>query len=341
MDLEKIFSRTSIAAYLKKREQKPFLGQTLFPEEKVQDIDIEYLKGGGNLPVSASVHAFESKTEIDTRDSLELVRHSLALIKRQTRLSEKLIIKLEAARNDAEQKKAIEEVFNDAEKMVLAVKTRIEAMRMEVLATGKITVLENNLNITLDYNMPPENMISLAGTSLWTDPGSDPVKDIMDFAEKLINSSGSTPTRILTSNKVLMSLLRNEKVKKDILGNTGKLLAKKDLNSFLESNSLPTIATYDERYRKQQKDGSYISLRFFPEDRFVMMPDGELGKTIYGLTAEEIELKDQNDIKTAQDGFIFVETYKSADPVARFVKAVATALPAFPAADEVFTAKVI
>ena len=71
-----------------------------------------------------------------------------------------------------------------------------------------------------------------------------------------------------------------------------------------------------------------------------MFPDGALGNTIYGLTAEEIELANDSSVDMNSIGNIIAMVYNTTDPVARWTKAVATALPSFPVADEIFIAKV-
>ena len=54
-------------------------------------------------------------------------------------LKEEDIIALENPRNSAEQQYLMREVYNDIDVLVQGVRARVEAMRMEALATGKIT----------------------------------------------------------------------------------------------------------------------------------------------------------------------------------------------------------
>lgn len=341
MDFEKIFGFSVIKDYLKNREYKSMLGATLFPETKIQDIDLAYIKGANNLPVSASIHGFDTETEIASRETIDYVKERLALIKRKIKMGEELLIKLQTPRTNAEFEKAKEQVFNDIDKMVIAVKTRIEAMRMEALTSGQIKVNENGAVITVDYSVPSGNIKTLGGTSIWTDNSSQPIKDIFSWTNDLVNSSGVTPTRALTSNIVLANILSNDSVRKAMYGtNTSKMISKKDLNDFLEAQDLPKIATYDEKYRVQGKDGKYTTKRYFDEDKFVMFGDGELGETVYGLTPEEVELQGKAGNEISEQDKIIVQIYDTKDPVAKWTKAVATALPTFPQAGEIIIAKV-
>ncbi|EJU22975.1 phage major capsid protein E [Peptoanaerobacter stomatis] len=340
MDFEQLFSMAVIRDYLKERKLKEFMGELLFPETKIEDIDLAYIKGANNAAVSASIHGFDTETEIASREKLEYVKEQLALIKKKIKMGEELIIKLNTPRTSAEFEKAKELVFDDVDKMVLAVKTRIEAMRMEALTTGKIVANENGASVSLDYGVPSNNIKTLGGTSVWTDAASDPIKDIFDWTNSLLNTAGITPTRALTSNAVLSTLLTHDKVKKDIFGLNTKALNKKELNDFLQMQGLPIIATYDERYRVQNANGTYTTKRFFDENKFVMMPEYALGETIYGLTPEEIELSGKAGNEVSEREKVVVQIYSTKDPVARWTKAVATALPTFPFANEVIIAKV-
>lgn len=341
MNFDEIFGYAVLRDYLKERKLPTFLGAILFPEDKVQDIDLAYIKGANNNPVSASVHSFDTETEIASRDSQYMVKERLALIKRKIRMGEELLIKLKTPRTSQELEKAKQMVFNDAEKMFLAVKTRVEAMRMEVLTTGKIVVDENGAKITVDYGMPTDNIKTLAGTSLWTDPDSDPIKDIINWMDGLITTSGVKATRALTSNVVLSNLISHGKVRKYILGTESKMLTKTVLNDFFVANDLPKVATYDDRYRVQGKDGKYTTKRYFDENKFVMFGDGTLGESIYGLTPEEVELQGKDGFDISENDKVIIQIYSTQDPVSHWTKAVATCLPTFPSANEVISAKVI
>lgn len=341
MNIEEMFGHGVIRDYLKDRELKPMLGETLFPEDKIDDIDLAYIKGADYKPVAASVHAFDTKTEIASRDGAEAVIESLALIKRQIPMSERLLIKLKKPRTNSEFEKAKQQVFGDVDNMVNSVRARVEAMRMEVLTTGKIQANENGARVTVDYQIPSANFKTLAGTSIWTDPESTPIEDMLLWTDDLVDSTGVMPTRALTSNKVLFALLQNTNLKKAIFGNSAKALSTRELNAFLRSHDLPEIATYNERYRFQKADGTYETRRYFPGNKYVMMPEEALGESIFGLTPEEIELTGTADNEISSQGNITVQVYRTHDPVVTWTKAVATFLPTFPAAGQIVSAQVL
>lgn len=333
-----LFNQREVLNYLQNRQYPALMGELLFPEVKRDSLDFDMIKGARKIPVVASVHAFDTEAEIGSREATKQALE-LALIKRKLPLTEKEIVALENPRTQSEQQYLMREVYNDIDTLVNGVKARVEVMRMEVVANGTVTLNENNLNATIDYGVPANHKEVLSGTDLWTDPNSDPITMMQDW----YNTLGTKPQRVLTSNAVLMALLRHPKVIGALFGNNSARVATRlDLNAFLQQLELPTIATYEGVYRKQEKDGTYTQHRYFPQNKFVMLPDGALGETIYGPTAEEIRLTRDPSIDTQMVGKILAMVYEeNLDPVSTWTKAVATALPSFPTADEVFQAQVI
>lgn len=333
-----LFKQKEVLNYQQNRVYATFLGDTLFPSRKSQSLEFDQIKGAGRTPVVASVHGFDTESEIGSREASKVALEA-ALIKRKLQLTEKDIIALESPRNAAEQQYLMGNVYNDIDVLVQGVLARVEVMRMEVLAKGTVTLNENGLDATIDYLVPEENKEVLAGTDMWTAAESNPIEDIIRWS----NSMGVAPTRILTSNTIVGTLLTHPKVKSAIFGNdTGRVLTLGDLNNFMTGAQLPRVATYDAKYRKQAKNGTYTQHRYFPNNSFVLFNDGALGETIYGPTAEEIRLMRDPSIETSKIGNVLAMVYEeNVDPVSTWTKAVATAIPSFPAADEVFQAQPI
>lgn len=324
--IDELFNTKELLNYYRVKKQPAMLGDTLFPARKIQDIKFDMITGANGLPVSASIHAFDTETELASREVLQKGAAELALIKRKIAIGEREIIAINNPRMDSEQKALVMELFKDGDKMVESVQTRIEAMRMELLSSGKINVKENGVSITLDYSVPGGNK----KTFDWGDPATaKPLEDIKTLADAVEDASGTKPTRILTSSKVLNKILACESVKKAIFGvNFDKIATRKDLNSLLESMELPQVAVYNAKYKVQNANGKYTTKRYFPENILSMFAENALGETIYGLTAEEIELLGSNKMEEAKMvGNIFVGVEKEGDPVRRYTKAVATALP--------------
>lgn len=333
--LQEVLSYKELIDYTKTRTPQAKILEELFPSRKTEALEIRMIRGANNLPVSASIHAFDTEAEIDQRESAGYDVAELALIKRKRKLSEKEIIHLEQPRNDAEEREAINKIYNDVDALQDSVLTRIEAMRGEALSTGKLIINENGYKASIDYGVPNDHKKKFA----WLSGTPDMLGDMDASIDKIVDDTGFTPTRVLTSKKILNAMLKDEKIRKAIFGvNSDKLLSRQELNTFLQSLGLPQIAVYDAKYRVLTAKGTYITKRYFPENAFVFLPDGNLGETLFGLTAEELELRKRPDVDITEIGNVIMEQYSTEDPVAKWIKAVATALVTFPYADQVFMA---
>ncbi|WP_429961809.1 major capsid protein [Enterococcus sp. AZ083] len=333
-----LFTQNEVLSYVRDREYKPLLGETLFPERKQPSLKLDQLSGGSRTPIAASIHDFDTEAEIGSRiaNKQEL---ELSLIKRKMQLKETDIIALENPRTKAEQDYLVGQVYNDIDQLVAGVRARVEAMRMEVLASGQVTVKENGLNFTLDYHVPDEHKEALTGTNVWINENSDPLADI----ERWIDALDTKPTRALTSRKIYRALATHPKIIAAIFGkDSGRVVSQADLDAFMETHGYPVIRTYDEKYKVQEANGTYTTKKYFPENKFAMFNDDLLGETLYGPTAEETRLTRDPAVDTSLVGNVLASVYdETRDPVGTWTKAVATALPSFAAADEVFQAQPI
>lgn len=330
--IEEVFNTNELINYFKERTVTPMLGEALFPERKIQDIEFDMILGTGGLPVTAQVHAYDTKTQLASREAIEKGVASLALIKRQIKIAEKEIIKIQNPRTDAELSFVLSQLYNDSEKMVDSVKVRVEAMRMEALSSGKIKIEENGIKVTIDYGVPAANKKPFS----WIDSAtSTPLVDLETLASAVETTSGSRPTRALTSRKIIKTICASESVRKAINGvNSDKIVTLAQLNELLAQSELPMFVTYEGKYKVEGAKG-FVTTRYFPENIISMFGDSTLGETIYGLTAEEVKLIGDGKMEDASMvGNIFVGSYTSIDPVGEFTKAAATALPSFPHAEE-------
>ena len=329
-----LFTQKEVLNYLKDRKYLAMMGEELYPEVKKQSLEFDMLTNSSKTPVIASVHGFDTESEIGQREAQKKAIE-LALIKRKMQLKEKEIIALESPRNEAEKQYLMQDVYNDIDTLVESIRARVELMRMELTATGKITLNENGLKATIDFGVPKENKAT--GIN-WDSADSNPIIDLLKWKDKL----DSAPGRILTSTTILAKILANKNVVNALFGKDSMRIATVgELNNYLEQLQLPKIYTYDQKYRKLEANGKYTKNRYFPENALVMMPSEPLGETLYGPTAEEIRLQRDPSIDIRQVGNILAMVYEeSKDPVGTWEKAVATALPALNCADELFQATI-
>ena len=342
MSFADAFNQTELIDYSRTMTTKPFLGDMLFPNRKSVDLKASFTELGAMIPIVASVHGFDTSAEIGSRDGFNVLEIEKMLIKRKLPINEELLIKLSNPRNQQEFSELIERLYNDARILSEGVLARCEAMKMEVLANGSLSFDENNVKLTLDYQVPSGHKETLTGTSLWSDTAnSKPLEDIQEWYDKIVDDQGVAPERALTSNKVVRLLCKNASIQLAVYGQNqaGKLVTLTELNNLFETMGLPLIETYDEKYRKQSANGKYTQIRYFPEDKFVMFPIDNLGNGCFGYTPEERNLAKTYDVTGM--GNVTLTTYDTSDPVAQWTKATGLFVPTFPAYKEVFQSKVI
>ena len=330
-NIAELFSQRNVLSYVNARQTKPMLGESLFPTRKVQGLEFDILKAGSRIPTIASVHAFDTEAEVASRVASRSAQE-LAFIKRKIQLKEKDLIALRNPRTAEEQQFLEQEVYNDVENMVNSVNARVEKMRMEVLANGTVTLDENGLDLVVDYGVPADHK----ATADFSNASTDVIGLLTSWASEL----DTTPTRILTSTKVRNAILQNDGIKAYIK-TAGLLPTSGALNQILQQFGLPIIATYDEKYNRENAQGVLIKERYFPENKLVMFGSENPGESVFGITPEESRLLSGGS-KDYKVGNIIAMVYESSlDPIGTWTKAAGTALPSFPEADNVFQAEVL
>lgn len=341
---DQFLSAKEINNFVRERSYTPTMIDQLFPSIKTPDMTIQTVYGANGLPVVASIHGFDSVTEVASRENVSIMEQDKVLIKRQIPLREELIIALNHPRNQAEMNGTLKKIFDDVNNMVLAVLTKARVMAAEVLSTGYVkSQSENNLStLSVDYRLPSNHFETLSGTSLWTATASaTPLTDLQDWAQQIVDDGGERPAYAIMAQATVSALLQNASIRKAIYGvNFERALNVAELNAFLTEQQLPKVVAFDEKYRQQAKDGTYTTKSYIDPKKVILVPNGAVGKSEYGPTAEEYELTadGSNDIISTQN--VVAQIYRTPDPVARWTKAVATNIPSFERANEVFIATV-
>ena len=150
----------------------------------------------------------------------------------------------------------INTLWDDMGNMAEAVKTRTEAMKMEALQTGKVTIAENGVKIQMDYGVPAGNKV----TANWKEPTADILGDIQKWVD-IGRENGHALTKGVTSTKILRLMQKNEAIQKAIHGSTGVgvFTSAAQLNALLSDMFGGLTLTVDDQryvtYEDSQKTG--------------------------------------------------------------------------------------
>ena len=307
--------------------QRAYKGDILFPDVKAESLEAEYerLSEGMELPTAASVHAFDAEAAIGVRPSFEKVTVEKLLIKEKINQSERLAHLLNRGVRES---RLVDYVYDDMNRLANSVKTRTEIAKMEVMATGKMTIKENNLDFVIDYGV--NKRVELNG---WDDPKHDILGDIQSMLNTA-KAKGYTLNAAITSDKIVGYMLKNEVITKAINGvnGAGIMVTRNQLATLLNELFGISITTDEDMYAVPTADNKgRTPKRFFSEDAFTLYVagvNGRVGTGLWGVTPEEERQGAFTDVNFKQ--FITITQWATPDPVAEWTKASGVFIPVLP-----------
>lgn len=314
-----------------------YMGDRLFPDVKTQHLEAEFyrLSDDMQIPTMAKVHAFDTEAAIGTRPALERVSIEKLLIKEKINQSERLSL-LKA--NGVPETDLIAYVYDDMGRLAESVKTRTEVAKMELLQSGKITINENNVKLTIDYNVAKENKV----TYTWDSADVDILANIQAMID-IAKSKGKNITKAVTSTKIMAQLRKNKYIQTAIYGanNVGTFISLAQVNTLMMEMFGFTIEVNDELYAYETAKGEKTTKRYFDENKFVLLatlPNGSMGTGLWGVTPEELKMSPWS-AKSAKQ-FITLTQWETPDPVATWTKASGVFVPVLPSKNSLVIATI-
>lgn len=331
-----VTSKNIVAYWIEKNLNTYTVGEQLFPFKKEIGIKLEWIKGTKNQPVGLRLSAYDSKSIRRDRQGIDKYDTVMPFFKESMVLDEATRQQLNTllqTNNEALINNIIVNIFDDQIKLITAAYETIERMRMQALTTGTVTLSSNGQSYSYDYGMPQSNKITVA--TGWSDASANPIKDITD-AQDLAKRNGYKLTRAMCNTNALKALIDNTDISKRIyvLSGGNVSITVDQIRRYIEQETGITIYVNDEGYI-DESTGNFV--KYFADDLFVLMPEGELGRTHFGMTPEESDLMNSSaaDVSIV-DNAIAVTTSKLVDPVNSEMKVSMVVLPSFEMADAVY-----
>lgn len=327
-------------------EPEDFAGQRWLPNETVDDLAFEYIKGVRNKAVMAHVMGFDSEAPIAGKPGLgERVQGELPPIKRKAKITEKELIRfLQPRANSQDKQNAINAVYDHTDRLIEGIQARVEWLRLQALSEDTVVYDEGGVIFEFDYGLDDEFQISLpsqndgAGTDLsaslgpaWSDvANSTPLADLLFLSNRMRLKTGRAPVEFVCSAKSQGYLQQSASLRALIRGSNAPtaILTMDEINTLFRIYGLPQITTYDVLVTKENADGTTTDVRPLAEDKGFLVPAGPVGRTLWGPTAESRRLIGTN-LASQAPGIIAV-TYATEDPPAEWVKAAAVSFPTMP-----------
>lgn len=291
-----------------------------------QSIASEY-----QIPMMAQIHGFDTEAKTTFRVPVDTHNVEKMLIKVKINQSERM---RELTRSGVEKNEMYDYVINDGLRLVDQVVTRTKVAKSELLATGKITIKENNLNLEVDYGVPSTQTGFTLDLSADADIGAE-IQKVIDAA----TDAGVTITGMMTSKKNLTKMRSNSSLQKAINGNVGAgaLVRTDALLAYLEEEfDISQVLTNDLTYgssSKLDKSGKpkITTSRYYPVDKitfFATNPGGQLGVGLWG-DPPEVDSGAFYQVNTSgQSPFVYVTQWMEQDPAVLWTKASGLYIPA-------------
>ncbi len=326
----------------------PYLGEGLFPSKKKMGLDLAWIKGYKGLPVALKPSHFDTKATVRDRIGVKKVETEMPFFREAMTIKERDRQELLRFReNDSENlySAIISEIFDDRAQLIEGALIQSERMRMQLLTTGGINIVANNVDYVYNYDVDGEwkknNYKKLSGTSMWSDvENATPLEDIREMQNKIVELTGTKPTRAIMTQKTWNYLLTNKSIRIALnpLANGLNLVRDAELKSLLLSELGLSVAIYDKQFKTE--DGK--TQKFYPDNYITLLPASTVGNTYYGTTPEEADLMSANfngEVSIVETG-VAVTTINIPHPVNKETIVSEIVLPSFERMNEVATMEV-
>ena len=293
---------------------------------KWESIAAEY-----QVPLMAQFHGFDTEAQQTFRIPVDTHNIEKGLIKVKINQSERMRALLRAGVQNDEM---YDYVINDGIRLADQVVTRSKVAKNEMLATGQVTIKENNLDLVVDYGVPAAQK----GLSLDFGAGaSAPVDEQLEALKSTSISNGNPINGFITSRAIMNKLRKNSAIQKAINGVNmqGVLVSNADLKAYLsEDYGIDTIVVNDLTYGTE---GATVSgrphvgaNRYFPENGstfFCANMNGKLGDGLWGDPPEADVAQDLNASTSTESPYVYVSQWSEKDPAVLWTKASALFIP--------------
>ncbi|MDP9825221.1 hypothetical protein J2S57_000970 [Kineosporia succinea] len=183
----------------------------------------------------------------------------------------------------------IEAIYDDATTATKAVQRRVELMRGDLLADGKVTISnENGVTTEADFSVPAGNIAT--ASTLWSDPAAPILDNLRTWSKAYRDLNGFAPGGIVMSEDSWYLMAANDQIRGLYLGangNAATIVNEGQVDAALRAFRLPPIRLmYDA-----QTDVDGTLTRILPANKIFFVPPAgvELGFTAWALTVTGVQ----------------------------------------------------
>lgn len=226
------------------------------------------------------------------------------------------------ARSDGERNSIIDKLTNRSIDLLEWLQLRVRVEKLKALALGYNHYDKNDVKVKLDYGIPDEHKIVLAGGETWEEKDKDVLGDLLAWSEQYRKTNGQKPEAILITRKVLNKLTDNAVVIAEAGRPDGAIrVSQTEVEEVLERYGLPRIVVVEETTQEVTDiyTGEKEVIEVFPENRVVFAskgagvfltgpnPDADNFEPIVVLDAYDERNPRRSTIEVSQSGFAVLE----------------------------------
>ena len=284
-----------------------------------------------NVPVMAMFHAFDTEAQKTLRVPIDAHNIEKGLIKVKIDQSERLRALI--SRGVTRQSDLVDRILNDGYNLSDQVVTRTKVAKNEVIATGKMTISENNLDLTVDYGVPAANL----NKTLDFGPGATtPVDEQLLALKEAATAAGYPLNGMYCGEAVFNKFRKNANIQKAINGSAmvGQLVRNADLRAYLsEEFGITRVLINDATYSLPLTMGDngrpvVSSKRYYPANKVSFFhANGKIGDGIWGDPPEVSASKFMEADGSPVSPYVYVSQYAETDPAVTWTKASALFMP--------------
>ena len=333
-----------IGSRIPTRQNDPTDG--LFGDEKTDNLVAKWesIASEYSIPVMAQFHGFDTESQKTFRVPIDTHNIEKGLIKVKINQSERLRALL---RSGVQGDEALYRyVLQDGIRLADQVKTRTKVAKNELLATGKVTIQENGLNLTVDYGVPADQ------TAFSLDLTQD--ADIISQIQAILDAAtdkGIAINGIFTSKKNLTKMRNNKYLQTAINGNigAGAQLRQTQLEDYMSDEfGIDQIITNDLSYGSDAVIGAdgrpvITQAKYYPQNKVTFFSTNSGGRLGVGLWGDSPEADASGFFPVGTNEvspYIYIMQWMETDPAVLWTKASALFMPVLYNPNSLFIATV-
>lgn len=329
--------------------EPPYLGRTKFGIRKQDGLDLAFIKGKNQLPVSLKASAFDAQAELRDGIGFSTIENSMPFFRESIMFTEKeeqdfaTFSSLSADRGAD----ILQNIVKKPLDLIRGARVVPERMIWQLLAPAdgvpKIHVVINDEAFDIEYmsaasavEYKKSNFVEIKGDSQWKNSASaTPLADLIEIKKNFANATGYSLTRFTMNQETWAEVLEAEDTKKQVLGilayQNGIRMNDEDVVRYLAGKGIE-IEVYDKVYVDENGD----TKKFIPTGYVSCQSAGVyLGEFVYGTTPEERSGSLTDGTLSIVDTGIAVYTYSTNHPINTHCVVSEIGLPTYQGMDSV------